>query len=129
MISKETIFDTLFEENMKTDQKLLDLNQRILKLENEFKGKYGDEAFGNYCKISELMLEELLECADFSFRTGLDLRKYLKSWIFRKMIFCSIKDTKYYIWRQIILLRMIEDNPFEINLIKMKSVKKAGCVI
>ncbi len=79
MISKETIFDTLFEENMKTDPKLLDLNQRILKLENEFKGKYGDEIFGNYCKISELMLEELLECADFSFRTGLDLRKYLKS--------------------------------------------------
>ena len=79
MISKETIFDTLFEENMKTDPKLLDLNQRILKLENEFKGEYGDEAFGNYCKISELMLEELLECADFSFRTGLDLRKYLKS--------------------------------------------------
>ena len=45
MISKETIFDTLFEENMKTDPKLLDLNQRILKLENEFKGKYGDEIF------------------------------------------------------------------------------------
>ena len=79
MILKETIVNTLFEENMKTDQKLLDLNQRILKLENEFKGKYGDEIFGNYCKISELMLEELLECADFGFRTGMDLRKYLKS--------------------------------------------------
>ena len=79
MISKETIFNTLFEENMRTDPKLLDLNQRILNLENEFKEKYGDEVFGNYCKISELMLEELLECADFGFMTGLDLRKYLKS--------------------------------------------------
>ena len=79
MISKETIFDTLFEENMKTDPKLLDLNQRILNLENEFKEKYGNEVFGNYCKISELMLEELLECADFGFKTGMDLRKYLKS--------------------------------------------------
>ena len=79
MISEETIFGTLFEENMATDPKLLDLNQKILKLENEFKEKYGDKVFGNYCKISELMLEELLECADFGFRTGLDLRKYLKS--------------------------------------------------
>ena len=93
MISKETIFNTLFEENMRSDPKLLDLNQRILNLENEFKEKYGDEVFGNYCKISELMLEELLECADFGFRTGMDLRKYLKSRIFRKMIFCYIKDT------------------------------------
>ena len=79
MISKETIFNTLFEENMRTDPKLLDLNQRILDLENKFKEKYGDEVFGNYCKISELMLEELLECADFGFKTGMDLREYLKS--------------------------------------------------
>ena len=78
MISKENIFSTLFEENMATDPKLLDLNQRILNLENEFKEKYGNEVFGNYCKISELIFEELLECEDFGFRTGLDLRKYLK---------------------------------------------------
>ena len=39
MISKETIFNTLFEENMRTDPKLLDLNQRILDLENKFKEK------------------------------------------------------------------------------------------
>ena len=78
MISKETIFCTLFEENMGVDPKLLDLKHRILKLENEFKEKYGNEIFQNYCKISELMLEELLECADFAFNTGLELRKYLK---------------------------------------------------
>ena len=40
MISKETIFNTLFEENMRSDPKLLDLNQRILNLENEFKEKF-----------------------------------------------------------------------------------------
>ena len=79
MISKEAIFSTLFEENLATDPKLLELSQRILNLENELKEKCGDEVFGVYCKISELMLEELLECANFGFRSGLDFRKYLKN--------------------------------------------------
>ena len=78
MISKETIFDALFEENLATNPKLLELNHKILNLENEFKENYGDKAFRTYCGISELMLEELFECVKFGFRTGLDLRKYLK---------------------------------------------------
>ena len=78
MITKEAVFDTLFEDNLSTDPKLTGLNQKILKLENEFKKKYGGEVFRNYCKISELMLEELLECAEFSFKTGLSLSSYLK---------------------------------------------------
>mgnify|MGYP003590771179 CR=1 FL=1 len=79
MISKEAIFDTLSEENLTGDPKLLDLNQRILNLENEFKEKYGNEIFRCYCEINELMLKELLECVDFSFKTGFDLKEYLKS--------------------------------------------------
>ena len=79
MISKETLFNTLFEENLVTDPKLIKLNQEILDLENQFQEKYGNEVFMDYCKINELILDELLECADFSFKSGFALREYLKN--------------------------------------------------
>ena len=79
MISKEAIFNTLFEENLSTNAKLVRLNQQILNLEDTFKEKYGTEAFQDYCEISELMLEKLLEYTDFGFKTGSDLRKYMKN--------------------------------------------------
>ena len=79
MISKETLFNTLFEENLVTDPKLIKLNQEILDLENQFQEKYGNEVFKDYCKISEMILDELLECDDFSFKSGFALREYLKN--------------------------------------------------
>ena len=79
MISKESIFNTLFQEKLATDPKLIKLNQKILDLENQFREKYGSETFRDYCTISELILEELLECVDFSFRSGFTLKKYLKN--------------------------------------------------
>lgn len=79
MISKESIFNTLLEENLATDSRLMKLNQEILNLENQFQEKYGNEIFRDYCKISELILEELLECVDFSFKSGFALKKYLKN--------------------------------------------------
>ena len=76
MISKELIFSILFEENLSTNPKLVKINQKILDLENQFKEKYSNETFKDYCKISDLIVEELLECVNFSFWSGFTLKEY-----------------------------------------------------
>ena len=81
MISKKSMFEALFEENIMTNLELVELRQKIFNLENEFRKKYSSEVFKDYCKISELVLEELLECVDISFNLGFSLKEDLKKLI------------------------------------------------
>ncbi len=76
---KKKIFNILFEENQLGNKKLINLNEKITNLENEFEKKYGNKTFADYCTISELMIEELIESVNFSFKLGFKCRKLIKN--------------------------------------------------
>ena len=74
-MGEKKLFNRLFEENLFNNRKLVNLNDKITDLENKFKKKYGDEIFLDYCKISDLIVEEFIECTNFSFELGMQLEK------------------------------------------------------
>ena len=74
-MGEKKLFNRLFEENLLNNRKLVNLNDKITDLENKFKKKYGDEIFLDYCKISDLTVEEIIECSNYSFELGMKLEK------------------------------------------------------
>ena len=64
------VFNMLDERELTENFSLTKLNRKIMKLENEFREKYGNEVFHDYYEIAELAIEELSEYITFSFEIG-----------------------------------------------------------
>ena len=64
------VFNMLDKRELTENFSLTKLNRKIMKLESEFKEKYGNEVFHDYYEIAELAIEELSEYIRLCFEMG-----------------------------------------------------------
>ena len=64
------VFNMLDKRELTENFSLTKLNRKIMKLENEFREKYGNEVFHDYYEIAELAIEELSEYIRLCFEMG-----------------------------------------------------------